>query len=137
MPAGYARIDDRDADSGAVEAERVANDVGADRRARPIHSGPDFAIEADLREFPAGRERRDRGLGNFRGHGAKRRQPTAGAAAKPPDETSVGICRRAVGRLEDHPNRPSRRAEALSKGRVELLVAVGVCRQRSESNESE
>ena len=138
MPAGDARIDDRDADSGAVEAERAANDVGADRRAGPIHRRPDFAIEADLGKFPAGRERRDRGLGNFRGHGAKRRQPTAGSAAKAPNETSVGICRRTVGRLENHPNRTPRRAEALLKGRIELVIAaLGVSRERGKRNESE
>jgi hypothetical protein len=40
--------------------------------------------------------------------------------------------------LENHPNRTSRRAEALLKGRIELVIAaLGVSRERGKRNESE
>ena len=64
MPVGHARVDDRDADAGAVEAERILDPGRADGRTgalqRPVHR----AVEADAVHAGQARKRGQRRVGH-------------------------------------------------------------------------
>ena len=122
MPVRDARVDDRDADAGAVDAEVLADPGRADGRAGTLQRAVHAAVEPDARSRRGGRPVRRAPSRGFprpgRGASARRRP------GRPRSDRIEAVGRRAVGGLDDDPRRPALRVRAGAQGGVQLVVAA-------------
>jgi hypothetical protein len=127
VPVGHAGVDDRDADAGAVEAERVADPVAPIGRAGALERPVDAAVEADA-ATPGARERVERVSGTsatWPADGERR----ADGAAKPRMRVRRREPRRRL-QADDDARVPAGRAGALRSSRSSLRVTSRAAARR-------
>ncbi len=102
MPGRHSRIDDGDAHAGAVVAELLPHDRGADGRARSLHGADDVSIERDVVDKRTGGQPPQQRVGNQRDVAADVRKATPECGAELLDDRSDARRRHPAGRADDH-----------------------------------
>jgi hypothetical protein len=119
VPGGDARVDDRDADAGAVEAQGLADEGGADRGARALERAADTAVQADPGHAGQFREGLERGIGHVGDLRADRGEP---AARGPADAANERIAADARVQPDDDARVPARRKRTEAQLTIELAT---------------
>ena len=124
VPVGHAGIDDRDADAGAVEAERILDPGGADRRAGALQRAVHAPVETDAVHPRQARERSERRVGNARDQAAAAGKAAPQRAAEAPDEGVGRVEGKARIQADDDARVTARRAGALPQFEVKFRAAA-------------